>query len=138
MIGQPPIGPSVGRTSKWTRMVDAADEIHPARRSLLFAFILMFIGVAMGVVGKMLLHQDIVTAVGVLASLIGMFFMAYPYLSPTRPKKHDIGTSPQRDSLHPVEPTKKLTPMNDIDFVPSVTERTTDLLKTPAARQSKP
>src|SRR5215204_1126121 len=40
---------------------------------VLWAFIIMFIGAAIGVVGKKLLHEDIITVIGVLISLAGMF-----------------------------------------------------------------
>ena len=44
----------------------------------------MFIGVAIGVIGKKLVHDDIVTVVGILLALAGMFMTAYPYLAPSR------------------------------------------------------
>jgi hypothetical protein len=40
----------------------------------------MLIGVVIGVVGKKLVHEDIITVVGVLISLSGMFLTTYQYL----------------------------------------------------------
>src|SRR6185312_4298120 len=44
----------------------------------LWAFALMFLGVAIGVIGKMALHNEVVTVVGVLLSVAGMFLTALP------------------------------------------------------------
>lgn len=99
---------------------------------MLWGFILTFIGVAIGLTGKMLLHQDLITFVGVLLSFAGMFLTVYPILSPNRRQKYEPAPSVQPEVLTPAEPTMKLPPMNDLDFIPSVTEKTTDLLKNPA------
>src|SRR5450432_2026272 len=53
-------------------------ETQRASGLLLWAFIIMFIGVAIGVIGKTLMHDEIVTVVGVLVSLAGMFLTVYP------------------------------------------------------------
>ena len=112
------------------------DERQPFHVLAMWGFLLTFVGVAIGVVGKMLLHQDIVTVVGVLASLAGMLLTAYPFIRPPRPQRYDIGLSTVPGAMSPAEPTKKLSPVNDIDFIPSVTEGTTELLKVPAARSA--
>jgi hypothetical protein len=95
-----------------------------------WGFISMFIGVAIAVIGKMLLHEDIVTVVGVLVALLGMFLTAYPYLWPSRRPKYDSSPPLQPDPLSS-QPAKYLSEGN-IDYVPSITERTTNLLKNPA------
>jgi hypothetical protein len=59
-------------------------EVRRRNGFVLWGFIAMFIGVAIGVVGKKLLHEDIVTVIGVLISLLGMFLTVYPYLAPPR------------------------------------------------------
>lgn len=64
-----------------------------ANRLLLWSFIMMFIGVAIGVIGKKLIHDEIVTVVGVLISLAGMFLAVYPFLSPPLLRKHDSSSS---------------------------------------------
>ena len=114
------------------------DETRAAFGPGPLGFIVLFIGVVAGVIGKMLLHVDMVTTIGVLVSLAGIFLVAYPYVSPRRRQRRGAAPVSAPGVLTPVEPTMKLPPMSDIDFVPSVTERTTDLLKTPAADQAKP
>lgn len=100
-----------------------------------WGFIIMFIGVVIGVIGKMLMHQDAVTVVGVLFSVLGMFLTAYPYLSPSPRQKRDSNPSSKPDVLAPSQSTSYLPPASNIEFVPSITERTTDLLKNSPARR---
>jgi zinc ribbon protein len=100
---------------------------------VLWGFIIMFVGVAIGVVGKKLLHVDIVTVVGVLLSLLGMFLSVYPFLAPPRRKKVDSSPSSQSEVLTPSRPTEYLPQGSNTEYIPSITERTTDLLKNSAA-----
>jgi len=100
---------------------------------MLLGFVVMFAGAAVGVVGKMLLHSDAVTVVGALAALAGMFIVVYPSLNPPGRRRQTSASATLPETFLPAEPTKKLTPMNEADFIPSVTEPTTDLLKTPAS-----
>jgi len=110
-------------------------EERPRNGLVLWAFIMMFIGVAIGIVGKMLLHQDIVTVVGVLVSLAGMFFVAYPFLAPAPRKKYGAGPAVQAKVLTPSQTTKSLPHGSNTEYVPSITDRTTDLLESsPATR----
>jgi hypothetical protein len=98
-----------------------------ANRVTQWGFILMFIGAAIGVIGKMLLHEDIVTVVGVLLSVFGIFLTAFPYLSPSRVREpqsgRNIATLPQ------ATPASHLPPERDPQYLPSITERTTNLLE---------
>jgi hypothetical protein len=103
-----------------------------AGRLMLWAFIIMFIGIAIGVIGKKIMHDEIVTVVGVLLSLVGMFLTAYPFLSPSRPKKYSSISSSQGEGLTQSQPSKYLPQPSNIEFVPTITERTTDLLKNSA------
>jgi hypothetical protein len=100
---------------------------------MLLGFVVMFAGAAVGVVGKMLLHADAVTVVGVLAALAGMFIVVYPSLNPARRRRQALASAARPEIFLPAEPTKKLTPVNEADFIPSVTESTTDLLITSAS-----
>ncbi len=108
------------------------DETRRSDRRALWALIMMFIGIAFGAIGKMLIHQDIVTVVGVLLSVAGMFMLAYSSLSPPRPKKYNSIPSARPEVLTQTQPPKSLSQGSNTDYVPSITERTTDLLKTPA------
>jgi hypothetical protein len=100
---------------------------------LLWGFIMMFIGVAFGVIGKMLIHADSVTVVGVLVSLVGMFLTAYSSLSPPPRKKYNSIPSSKPEVLTQTPTARSLPQGSNTDYVPSITERTTDLLKTPTA-----
>jgi len=102
---------------------------------LLLGFIMMFVGVAVGGAGKMLMHEDIVTFVGVLLSVAGMFLLAYSSLSPSRPRNYNSTPSPKPEVLTQTQTPKSLSQGNT-EYVPSITERTTDLL-TPAIAQSQ-
>jgi len=106
-----------------------------AQALALWGFIIMFIGAAIGVIGKKLVHDDIVTVVGILLSLAGMFITVYPYLAPAR-RQRDSPPSPP-EVLTQSTATKYLSPEGNIEYVSSVTERTTDLLETPAATTSR-
>jgi hypothetical protein len=112
-----------------TPAIGVEREAQRRKGLVLWGFIVMFIGVAIGVVGKKLLHVDIVTVIGVLLSLLGMFLSVYPFLAPPRRKKHDSNPSSQTDGLTPSRPAKTLPPEGAREYVPSITERTTDLLR---------
>ena|SRR6185295_18226385 len=95
---------------------------------LLWGFICMFVGVAIGVVGKKLLHDDIVTTVGILISLLGMFLTVFPYLSRVPRREYDSSLTAQPESLTQSRPKKHLVESHT-QYIPSVIERTTDLLE---------
>lgn len=106
-------------------------------RLVLWGFIIMFIGVAIGVIGKMLIHQETVTVIGVLVSLVGMFLTAYPYLSPSTRQKHESIPSSQPEVIKQSQPTRYLPHERNTAYVPSITERTTNLLKEPAPARTE-
>ncbi len=127
-----------------TPLAETATVSHPestpaisfkneARRAPLWGYILMFIGVVIGIIGKMLLHAEIVTVVGVLVSVLGMFLTAFPYLLPAPRQKYDSTGSSHPKGLKPSQPTSYLPPESKVEFVPSITERTTELLNNSAA-----
>ena len=109
------------------------EEMQGANRLVQWGFIVMFLGAAIGVVGKMLMHDQVVTVVGVLLSLAGMFLAVYPYLSPSSRTKHNSGSSSQPELQKQSQPAKQLPEERTIEYGPSITERTTDLLKASAA-----
>ena len=84
------------------------DEKRGASRLVLWGLIMMFIGAAIGITGKMLIHEEIVTFTGALLSLLGMFLVAYPYLSPSPRQKYDSSPSSQPEVLTQSAPTKYL------------------------------
>ena len=137
MITQPLAEYTTVSNPERTPAITSQGEQPRTNRLALWGFIVMFIGVAIGVIGKKLVHEDIVTVVGVLVSLAGMFLAAYPYLSPSRPKKYDPSVSTRPEVLTPSQPTKYLPQGSNIEYIPSITERTTDLLKTATATRPK-
>ena len=114
-------------------VADGSIDGERTNHLMLLGFVVMFAGAAVGVVGKMLLHVDAVTVVGVLAALAGMFTVVHPSLNLPRRRRQTSASAIRPEIFLPAEPTRKLTPMNEADFIPSVTEPTTDLLKTPAS-----
>lgn len=97
----------------------------------------MFAGLSIAVTGSMLLHLDLVIYVGVLMNFLGMFLIGYPSVIPVGRKKPVLPASAQPDALTPAETTKKLTPVNNIDFIPSVIEGTTELLRSPVTKAAE-
>jgi len=112
-------------------------EKQRSGRLVLWGFIMMFIGVAIGVIGKKLMHEEIVTVVGILVSLAGMFLAVYPYLSPAPHQKYDSSRSSKTEVLAPSQAPNYLPQASNIEYAPSITERTTDLLKNSAATRPK-
>lgn len=100
---------------------------------MLWGFIIMLLGVAVGIIGKKLMHEEIITVVGALVSVAGMFLTVYPYLSPASRQKVDSSPASQPDILIQSQPGKYLPEKSNTQYVPSITERTTNLLKNPAA-----
>lgn len=97
----------------------------------------MFIGVAVGIIGKKLMHQDMVTVVGALVSIAGMFLTVYPFLSPSYRRKADSNPSSQPEISGQSQPGKYLAPESNVEYVPSITERTTNRLKNSAVARPK-
>ncbi|HVG21594.1 MAG TPA: zinc ribbon domain-containing protein [Blastocatellia bacterium] len=120
-----------------TPALTSQGEQPRTNRLALWGFTIMLIGVAVAVIGKKLMHNEFVAVVALIASLAGMFLAAYPNLSPSRPKKYDSSPSTQPEALTPSRPTEYLPQERNIEHIPSITERTTDLLKTSAATRPK-
>lgn len=137
MITQPLAEHATVSELEKTPAIILKDEKQRANRLAPWGFIIMFIGVAIGIIGKKLLHDEIVTVVGALVSVVGMFLTVYPYLSPSPTPKYDTSPSSQPEALIQSQPTKYLPQGSTIEYVPSVSERTTDLLKNPAARRPR-
>ena len=115
----------------------AQDQPPRGNRFFLWGFIIMFIGVAIGVIGKMLIHQDIVTVVGVLVSLLGMFLTVYPFLVPSPRQKPKLTAPAQPEGLREARPSQYLPQGNSSEYLPSITERTTGLLENAAPTRTE-
>jgi len=112
-------------------------EDERANPFVLWGFIIMLAGAAIGVVGKRLLYVDIVTVAGVLISLAGMFLVVYPYLAPSRRKEDDSNLSTHPEILTPPQRTQYLPEGSSTEFISSVTERTTDLLNSSKTKEPR-
>lgn len=111
-------------------MADERRTIPPQFWGLAMAFG----GILLALAGKMADLSWLVFA-GVFISIGGMFMIAaIPLLRRSGPPKRKAATSQQPESLTPAVTTNKLLPIGENDFIPSVTERTTELLKQPANR----
>ena len=137
MITQPLAEYAAVSDLEGTPAISFKGEQQRTNRLTPWAFIIMFIGVAIGIIGKMLMHQEMVTVIGVLVSVVGMFLTVYPYLSPSPRQKHDSIPSSQPEVLTQSQPTKYLPPERNAAYVPSITERTTDLLKDSASTRTR-
>lgn len=133
MTTQPLVEPATVSELERTPAIIFKDEKQRANRLVLWGFIFMFIGAAIGIIGKKLMHDEIVTVIGVMISLAGMFLVVYPYLSPPPPPKYDSKPPSQPEVLTQTQPEKYLPQGNNIEYASSITERTTDLLKSSAA-----
>ena len=137
MITQPLAELATVSDLKMTPATSSKDEKQRASRSMPWGFIIMFIGIAVGIIGKKLMHEEMVTVVGALVSVAGMFLTVYPYLSPPSRQKVDSSPSSQPHTLIQSQADKYLPRENNIEYVPSITERTTNLLKTSATTSQK-
>lgn len=104
---------------------------------MLTGFIVMFVGVAVGIFGKKIMLNEIVAFVGILLSLLGMFFTVYPHLMPPRRRKPDLARVSQTEQLNQTQFAKTLPQERPVEYVPSITERTTNLLETAPAAKPK-
>lgn len=109
------------------------NETRRASTMPFWGFVIMFIGLAIGIIGKKLMHDEVVTVVGTLVSLLGMFLSAYRYLLPAPRQRYDSIAPSQTEALPQSKPTKYLPPESNTEYVPSITERTTNLLQNSAA-----
>lgn len=105
---------------------------YRANNWMLLGFIVIFLGAAIGIIGKKLMHDEVVAVIGALMSLAGMFLMVYPHLVPQRRRPEP--TAPSQPEQFQTQPAKSLAGESTTEYVPSITERTTDLLKNPTAR----
>lgn len=99
-----------------------------------WGLVMAFGGILLAMTGKLVDLRWLMFA-GVFISVGGMFFIpAFTLLRQSRPRKRKATQLQQPDFLTPADTTNKLLPLGDTDFIPSVTEETTNLLKVPARR----
>jgi hypothetical protein len=102
----------------------------------LIALLLAFGGVFAAMSGKMFDLRWLIFA-GTFIMLTGAFILLIvAFLYDTRPRKGRINPAPNLEPLSSSDATNRLLPIGNNDYIPSVTEKTTDLLKTPI-RESK-
>lgn len=95
-----------------------------------------FGGLLVALTGKML-ELRWLTFTGVFIMIGGIFLVAaYSLLRQSRPRKRKATQPQQPEPALRADTTNKLLPIGNNDFIPSVVEGTTDLLKTPASRDS--
>jgi hypothetical protein len=93
---------------------------------------IMFGGLMVAMAGKM---ADVrwLTFTGIFAVLIGMFLMAAAGMmreyGAGKPRRRSTPPRPKAGMPLPADTTNKLLPVGETDFIPSVTEHTTNLLK---------
>ena len=78
-----------------------------------------------------------VAYLGLIVMMTGAFIIAaYGFIRETRPRRRAPNAEQpvQPVSIENADTTNKLLPVGDADFIPSVVENTTELLKTPSRR----
>ncbi|HEV8593841.1 MAG TPA: hypothetical protein VGQ55_17185 [Pyrinomonadaceae bacterium] len=104
----------------------------------LLTLLMVFGGLLLAMGGK-IFDVKWVIFTGLLIMMSGVFFVAaYGLLRQSLPRKRKPVPSPQQESLSPADTTNKLLTIGNNDFIPTVTEGTTNLLKTPASRTHVP
>ena len=113
------------------------EETERTNSLVLWGLIVMFVGAGIGVVGKKLMYNDLVTVIGVLVALAGMFLSVYPYVSHPSRSKQKGSTSSESELQGQSGSQKSLPQERPIEYVPTVTEGTTELLTNPVVPRSR-
>ncbi|HKQ77982.1 MAG TPA: hypothetical protein VJ810_30070 [Blastocatellia bacterium] len=112
----------------------AEDLRHLAVRRVIWGGAVMFAGIALSIIGKMIIHNDEVGGAGALVSITGIFLIAYFLLSAVYKLASGGRRLPQEAKLPGAKTTAQLPPERLADVTPSITERTTDLLEGAASQ----
>ncbi|CAN5331902.1 hypothetical protein BH10ACI3_BH10ACI3_16100 [soil metagenome] len=95
-----------------------------------------FGGIMLALSGKIIDIRWMLFA-GVFISIFGMFFIAaFPLLRSSLRRKPRLDVVDQPGPQLAAPTTRKLSPIGDSDFIPSVVEGTTELLKEPVRLRS--
>jgi len=100
--------------------------------------VLMFVGLMVAIFGKMFEMRPL-AYLGLAVLLTGAFiFAVYGFLRETRPRRRSmrkpVAPTPQV-SVEKADTTNKLLPVGENDFIPSVVENSTELLKNSSKRE---
>ncbi len=115
-------------------MADEPSRFNPSILGLAF-LVFIFGSLMVTITGKMLDMRWLQFA-GVIIMFGGMFLIAaFALLRQLWTRKNKSADSLQSEPLLPADTTNKLPPMRANDFIPSVTENTTNLLKTPTSKE---
>jgi hypothetical protein len=112
----------------------AVADSHTSRRMsrwISSGFIIMFVGAIIGIVGKKFVHDDIISGLGALIAIAGIFLISFgslPTLARGGGKSRQSKTA--RANAAQAKPTVPLLPLElPPQSVSSVTESTTELLE---------
>ena len=112
----------------------AEDLRHLAVRRVIWGGAVMFAGIAVSIIGKMIIHNDEVVGAGALVSIFGIFLTAYFLLSAIYKPVSSGRRLPPEAKLSGAKTTAQLPPERLAVITPSITERTTDLLEAAASQ----
>ena len=118
-------------------LVEDRPRISSGQIRGLLILLLTFGGLMVAISGKML-ELRWLTFTGVFITVGGMFLIAaYSLVRQSLPRKRKRKIVEEPELALRADTTNKLLPIGENDFVPSVVERTTDLLKIPASESRK-
>lgn len=124
-----------------TELTGALPSAFNVRAWGLVVLMMLFGGLLIAMAGKLWATKWVIF-VGLLITFGGMFALAaYGLLRQMSPRRSKPAAEPNSPSeteatLH-ADTTNKLLPIGENDFIPSVVEDTTDLLKVPASRDAE-
>jgi hypothetical protein len=105
---------------------------HTSRRIMpwmRWGFIIMFVGAFLGVIGKKFIHDDIMSGVGALIAIAGIFLICFGSLPTLAPRSGKSRQSKPVKAPAQAKPTMPI-PLELLpESVSSVTENTTELLE---------
>jgi predicted nucleic acid-binding Zn ribbon protein len=112
-----------------------AGRPNVVRMAAMGALTLVFAGLMVSIFGKMF-EMRWLAYIGLVVMMTGAFAIAaYSLFRETRPRKSTVVPTFQPiATLEKVDTTNKLLPLGDTEYIPSVVENTTELLKSPAKR----
>jgi zinc-ribbon domain len=115
--------------------IESAIELrHRAVRRVILGGALMFAGIAVGIIGNMIIHNEEVSGAGALISITGAFLTVYFLFSAVYKSASAGRRLPPDAKISGAKTTAQLPPDRSVDVTPGITERTTDLLEKAAGQ----